>query len=70
MVEREVLIETVSALVAVGLFVAFVFGVGVTFGRSDLSASGGQWLVAGIALFVLGMAALGWWLSTRYDSDS
>jgi Kef-type K+ transport system membrane component KefB len=68
MVERETFIESGAALVTAFLFIALVVGVGASFGGQELSASGAWWLVGSVALFVVGMGAMGWWLSARYES--
>ncbi|MFB6218497.1 MAG: hypothetical protein ABEH77_04845 [Halobacteriaceae archaeon] len=66
MVDREVLVESATAAAGALVFIAFVVGVGTAFGGSSLSETGATWMVAGIALFVVVMSALGWLLSTRF----
>lgn len=63
--ERETVVEIVVAVVAVLLFIGFVIAVGTAYGEDGLSPTGGQALVAGIALFILVMAGTGYWLSTQ-----
>lgn len=60
-VERETVIETAVALSTVGLFVAVIVAVGLTFGGANdaLTKTGALALVGAIALFVLVMAGVG-----------
>lgn len=59
MVDREVLVESAAALSGVAVFIAFLLIVGS-------SGAGATQIVAGIALFIVLMSALGWWLSTKF----
>lgn len=66
MVDREVLVESTAAVSGVLVFVVFLLVVGSGSGGEGLSESGARLVVAGIALFVVVMSALGWWLSTKF----
>jgi len=50
------------AVLSVGTFFAVFIGIGVAYGP-DLGETGGMALVAAIALFVIGMAAVGVFLN-------
>ncbi|WP_049937536.1 DUF7472 family protein [Haloplanus natans] len=47
------------SVVAVGVFVAFVVGIGTTYNDGGLGSSGGLALVGAIVLFILLMAGVG-----------
>jgi hypothetical protein len=66
MVDREVLVESTAAVSGVLVFVVFLLVVGSGSSGEGLSESGARLVVAGIALFVVVMSALGWWLSTKF----
>jgi hypothetical protein len=51
------------SVAAVGVFVAFVVGIGTTYDDGGLGSSGGLALVGAIVLFVLLMAGVGFLLS-------
>lgn len=62
-IERETLIQIVVSAGSVGLFVAAIILVGVIFSEDGLTNQGALALVAVIALFVVLMAGIGYWLS-------
>ena len=51
------------SVAAVGVFVAFVVGIGATFNDGGLGSTGGLALVGAIVLFILLMAVVGFLLS-------
>jgi len=51
------------SVAAVGLFVAFVVGIGTTYNDGGLGSTGGLALVGSIVLFVVLMAGVGLFLS-------
>jgi hypothetical protein len=51
------------SVAAVGVFVAFVVGIGTTFNDGGLGSAGGLALVGAIVLFILLMAGVGFLLS-------
>jgi len=61
MVDREVLVESAAAVSGVTVFIAFLLVVG-----SGSPGTGSIRIVAGIALFIVLMSAIGWWLSTKF----
>ncbi|MFC7155918.1 hypothetical protein ACFQPA_10675 [Halomarina halobia] len=64
--EREALVEIVVSVAAVGLFIAVIVGIGVTYnGSTGLSNEGAFALVGSIAGFVIVMSLLGYALSRR-----
>ncbi|WP_254542984.1 DUF7472 family protein [Halomarina pelagica] len=64
--EREALVEIVVSVAAVGLFIAVIVGIGVTYnGATGLSNEGALALVGSIAGFVIVMSLLGYALSRR-----
>jgi hypothetical protein len=64
--ERETLVEIAVSVGAVGLFVAVIIGIGVTYGGEGLiGEEGGLVLVGAIALFIVLMTGIGYWLSGR-----
>lgn len=65
-IERETLVEIVVSVGAVGLFVAAIITIGVTFGEEGhLDEAGGLALVGAIALFIVLMTVVGYWFSGR-----
>jgi hypothetical protein len=62
-VEREAVIEAVVSAAAVAVFVALIVVIGATF--SPLAGPGAFALIGAIALFVLVMSGVGYWLSGR-----
>lgn len=61
--EREAMIEAVVSAAAVVAFVALIVAIGVTY--PTLAGQGAFALIGAIVLFVLVMAAIGYWLSGR-----
>lgn len=61
-IEGETLREIVVSVVAVGVFVALILLIGATYGKA-LTGAGGLALVGAIALFILVMAGVGFFLS-------
>lgn len=67
-IDEEIRRQTLISLVAVGLFLASVVGIGVAFDGADgLSEAGSFALVGALAGFVLLMAAAGIFLARRDD---
>ncbi|KAB1186989.1 MULTISPECIES: hypothetical protein [Haloferax] len=62
-IEAEMRRKIVVSMVAVGVFIALIVGIGATFNQGGLVATGGLALVGAIAAFVLVMAGIGVWLS-------
>ncbi|PSP72993.1 hypothetical protein BRC86_11035 [Halobacteriales archaeon QS_3_64_16] len=62
-VEREAVIEALVSTAAVGVFVVLIVAIGVLY--PSLTGQGAFALVGAIVLFVLTMAAVGYWLSGR-----
>ncbi|ATW88472.1 hypothetical protein halTADL_1718 [Halohasta litchfieldiae] len=59
-IDEEMRRQTVVSLIAVGLFLAALIGIGVVFGSAGgLSSSGALALVGALAGFVLLMAVIG-----------
>ncbi|MFC6837117.1 DUF7472 family protein [Halomarina ordinaria] len=64
--EREALLEIAVSIVAVGLFIAVIVGIGVTYnGSTGLSNEGAIALIASIGGFVLVMSLVGYFLAGR-----
>jgi hypothetical protein len=61
-IEGETLREIAVSVAAVGLFIALILVIGVTYG-SSLGSAGGLALVGSIVVFVLVMAGVGFFLS-------
>ena len=61
-IDAEMRRKIAVSIVSVGAFFALFIGIGVTFGP-DLGETGGLVLVAAIALFVIGMGAVGVFLN-------
>ncbi|MFC4550325.1 MULTISPECIES: DUF7472 family protein [Halorussus] len=59
---REIAVSTA----AVGVFVALLMGVGVTYGNGGLTETGALAVVGVIVLFVLLMTGIGFWMSRQY----
>lgn len=51
---------------AVGLFVALLMGVGMTYGTNGLTQTGALAVVGVIVFFVLLMTVIGYWLANQY----
>jgi lipopolysaccharide export LptBFGC system permease protein LptF len=65
-IERETIVEAAVAAVGVAVFIAVTVVAGsMSNGTTGLTETGALVLVAGIAVFVVVMSALGLWLSTR-----
>jgi hypothetical protein len=65
-IERGTLVEIVVSIGAVGLFVAAIVAIGVTYGGEGvIGEDGGLVLVGAIAAFILFMTGIGYWLSGR-----
>lgn len=62
-IEAEMRRKIVVSMVAVGVFIALIVGIGATFNQGGLVATGGLALVGAITAFVLVMAGIGVWLS-------
>lgn len=60
-VERETVVEAVTATVAVALFIA-ILAVAGTMGGEGLSQQGAYTVIGGIVAFVFVMSGLGLWL--------
>jgi hypothetical protein len=61
-IDAEMRRKIAVSILSVGAFFALFVGIGVTFGP-DLGETGGMALVAAIALFVVGMGAVGVFLN-------
>ncbi|AFK17913.1 hypothetical protein E6P09_03960 [Haloferax mediterranei ATCC 33500] len=61
--EAEMRRKIAVSIVAVGVFITLIVGIGSTFNQSGLASTGGLALVGAIAAFVLVMAGIGIWLS-------
>ena len=64
-VERETIVEVVVSVLAVGLFIAAVVGVGLTYAADGLGEQGALALIGLLVGFIVLMTAAGYWLSTR-----
>jgi hypothetical protein len=62
-IEGEMRRKIGVSVVAVGVFILLILGIGVTYGGTDLGADGGLALVGSIVLFIFVMAGIGLWLS-------
>lgn len=61
--EREAVVEAVVSAAAVVAFVAIIVAIGASY--PTLAGQGAFALIGAIVLFVLVMAAIGYWLSGR-----
>lgn len=68
-IERGQLIEIVVSVAAVGLFVAVLVGIGLTYNRDSLTEEGGLVLVGAITGFILLMAIVGYGLANVSNQD-
>lgn len=64
-IERETLVEIVTSVGAVLLFVAVLFVIGVVFNDNGFSESGALALIAAIVGFIFLMSGVAFFLSTR-----
>lgn len=64
-IERETLVEIVSSVGAVLLFVVVLFAIGVLFNDNGFTQSGALALVGAIIGFILLMSGVAFFLSTR-----
>ena len=65
-ISRDTLVEIVVSVGAVGLFIATLLAIGLTYGGEGLiGEQGGTVLVGAVAAFILLMTAIGYWLSGR-----
>ncbi|ELZ76347.1 DUF7472 family protein [Haloferax larsenii] len=62
-IEAEMRRKIAVSIVAVGVFITLIVGIGATYNQTGLVATGGLALVGAIAAFVLVMAGIGIWLS-------
>ncbi|AKU06353.1 hypothetical protein C5B90_06965 [Haloferax sp. Atlit-12N] len=62
-IEAEMRRKIAVSIVAVGVFIALIVGIGATYNQSGLISTGGFALVGAITAFVLVMAGIGVWLS-------
>ncbi|MFB6135151.1 MAG: hypothetical protein ABEJ04_00140 [Halobacteriaceae archaeon] len=65
MADREAVVEAGVAIAGAGLFVLIAILAGVLYGQKALSTTGALVLVGGIVVFIVGMSAIGYWLSER-----
>jgi len=65
-IDSETLREIFLGAASVGLFVALLYWVGVTYGGDALSETGGMAVVGVIVVFVLVMSGVGYWMSRQY----
>jgi hypothetical protein len=55
--------KIIVSVLAVGVFVGIILGIGITYDSGGLDPSGGLALIGSIVLFVLLMAVVGFWIS-------
>ncbi|WP_135827680.1 DUF7472 family protein [Halorussus halobius] len=65
-IDQETLREIFVGAASVGLFVALLYWVGLTYGGDALSETGGLAVVGVIVVFVAVMTAVGYWMSRQY----
>lgn len=65
-IDKETRREILVGAGSVGLFVALLYGVGVTYGNGGLSETGGLAVVGVIVVFVFVMTAVGYWMAQQY----
>jgi multisubunit Na+/H+ antiporter MnhB subunit len=58
-IEEEMRRKIVVSVVAVGLFIGIILGIGATLNSDGLGTTGGLALVASVVLFILVMAGAG-----------
>ena len=66
MVDKETRREILVGAGSVGLFIALLVGVGMTYGNGGLTQTGALAVVGVIVLFVLLMSGVGLWMSRQY----
>ncbi|UPV75426.1 hypothetical protein M0R89_04995 [Halorussus limi] len=66
MVDQETRREILVGAGSVGLFIALLVGVGMTYGNGGLTQTGALAVVGVIVLFVLLMSGVGIWMSRQY----
>ncbi|WP_396610990.1 hypothetical protein ACH9L7_12295 [Haloferax sp. S1W] len=62
-IEAEMRRKIAVSIVAVGVFISLIVGIGATYNQSGLASMGGLALVGAITAFVFVMAGIGVWLS-------
>lgn len=63
--DREMVTQTVAAIVGVMVFVAAIVIIWVVAGDQGLSTMGGFGVIAALGLFIIVMSVIGYWLSGR-----
>ncbi|WP_135853557.1 DUF7472 family protein [Halorussus salinus] len=66
MVDKETRREILVGAGSVGVFIALLVGVGMTYGNGGLTQTGALAVVGVIVLFVLLMTGVGLWMSRQY----
>lgn len=66
MVDKETRREILVGAGSVGLFIALLVGVGMTYGNGGLTQTGALAVVGVIVVFVLVMTGVGLWMSRQY----
>jgi hypothetical protein len=63
---RETVVEIAVSVAAVGLFVAVILGIGTAYGSAaNLSEQGALALIGAIAVFIVAMMGVGYFLAGR-----
>lgn len=64
-IDRETIVETTAAVVPVVIFIGLLLFLGSAYTEGDdLTSTGGLAVIGLLALFVVGMAAVGYFLAT------
>lgn len=61
--DREMVTQTVAAIIGVVIFVTAIIIIGVVAGDQGLSTMGGFGVIAALGLFIIVMSVIGYWLS-------
>lgn len=61
--DREMVTQTVAAIIGVVIFVTAIVIIGVMAGDQGLSTMGGFGVIAALGLFIIVMSVIGYWLS-------
>lgn len=64
-IDEEMRRKIAASVAAVGLFIVLVLFVGATYNHGGLSPTGGYALVGAIAVFILVMAGIGFFLARK-----
>ncbi len=63
--DREMVTQTVAAVIGVVIFVSMLIVIGILAGDQGFSTTGGFGVIAALALFIIIMSVIGYWLSGR-----